>query len=122
MLQSVFGTATLPRGVSEPALRGETVIHRPLRRGDLAHRHFRGIPACRTIPQPISKRFLFGVITGLRHVDLAQRCLRGISVWRDGLKPVIYLFLSMKLAFFMDIEVLTGCLSMKLAFFMDIEV
>ena len=28
----------------------------------------------------------------------------------------------MKLAFFMDIEVLTGCLSMKLAFFMDIEV
>ena len=39
-----------------------------------------------------------------------------------GLKPVIYLCLSMKLAFFMDIEVLTGCLSMKLAFFMDIEV
>ena len=30
--------------------------------------------------------------------------------------------LSMKLAFFMDIEVWTGCLSMKLAFFMDIEV
>ena len=28
----------------------------------------------------------------------------------------------MKLAFFMDIEVWTGCLSMKLAFFMDIEV
>ena len=39
-----------------------------------------------------------------------------------GLKPVIYLCSSMKLAFFMDIEVLTGCLSMKLAFFMDIEV
>ena len=45
------------------------------------------------------------LLTGLRHGDLAQRCLRGISVWRDGLKPVIYLFLSMKLAFFMDIEV-----------------
>ena len=39
-----------------------------------------------------------------------------------AVKPVIYLCLSMKLAFFMDIEVLTGCLSMKLAFFMDIEV
>ena len=37
----------------------------------------------------------------------------------DGLKPVIYLCSSMKLAFFMDIEVLTGCLSMKLAFFME---
>ena len=39
-----------------------------------------------------------------------------------AVKPVIYLCSSMKLAFFMDIEVLTGCLSMKLAFFMDIEV
>ena len=39
-----------------------------------------------------------------------------------GLKPVIYLCLSMKLAFFMDVEVWTWCSSMKLAFFMDIEV
>ena len=39
-----------------------------------------------------------------------------------GLKPVIYLGSSMKLAFFMDVEVWTWCSSMKLAFFMDIEV
>ena len=39
-----------------------------------------------------------------------------------GLKPVIYLCSSMKLAFFMDVEVWTWCSSMKLAFFMDIEV
>ncbi|MDD6829108.1 MAG: hypothetical protein PUD74_04915 [Bacteroidales bacterium] len=100
-----------------------------LRHGDPAHRYFRGISAWRTITQPISKRFLSSVITGLRHVDLAhrffrtisawrsshlsalrhgdpaQRYPRGIILWRDGLKPVIYLCLSMKLAFFMDIEV-----------------
>ena len=43
--------------------------------------HPRAIPASsqrgETITQPISKRFLSGVITGLRHGDLAQRCLRG---------------------------------------------
>ena len=97
-------------------------------------------------PQPISKRFLSGVITGLRHRDPAhrffraisawrsshlsalrhgdpaQRYPRGIILWRDGLKPVIYLCSSMKLAFFMDVEVWTWCSSMKLAFFMDVEV
>ena len=40
-----------------------------LRHGDPAHRYFRGISAWRTITQPISKRFLSSVITGLRHVD-----------------------------------------------------
>ena len=83
----------------------------------------------RTITQPISKRFLSGVITGLRHGDpsyshlsgilawqsvllsgirhdkLVHRYPRDIILWRDGLKPVIYLCSSMKLAFFMDIEV-----------------
>ena len=29
MLQSVFGTATLPTGASEPSPRGEAVIYRP---------------------------------------------------------------------------------------------
>ena len=43
-----------------------------------------GSPAWRTIPQPISKRFLSGVITGLRHGDPAHRCFRAISAWRDG--------------------------------------
>ena len=43
-----------------------------------------GSPAWRTIPQPISKRFLSGVITGLRHVDLAYRCFRAISAWRSS--------------------------------------
>ena len=37
-----------------------------------------GSPAWRTIPQPISKRFLSGVITGLRHGDLAQKDTRVI--------------------------------------------
>ena len=46
--------------------------------------HSRAIPAWRTIPQPISKRFLSGVITGLRHVDLAYRCFRAISAWRSS--------------------------------------
>ena len=100
-----------------------------LRHGDPAQRCLRGIPAWRTIPQPISKRFLSGVITGLRHGDpsyshlsallawqsvllsgirhdkLVHRYPRDIILWRDGLKPVIYLCLSMKLAFFMDVEV-----------------
>ena len=74
VLQSVFGTATLPRGVSEPALRGETVIHRPLRRGDLAHRHFRGIPAWQR-----------GYLSGLRHGHPAQRYLRAILAWQSVL-------------------------------------
>ena len=39
-----------------------------------------------------------------------------------GLKPVIYLCLSMKLAFFMDIEVWIGSLAIKLAFIMADEV
>ena len=79
-----------------------------------------GSPAWRTIPQPISKRFLSGVITALRHGDLAYRCFRAISawrsshlsalrhgdpaqryprgiiLWRDGLKPVIYRCQAMK--------------------------
>ena len=138
-LRGIPAWQTIPQPISKRFLSG---VITALRHGDpcpqvpqrhppaillaLSPRYPRIIPAPsprgETITQPISKRFLFGVITGLRHVDLAQRCLRGISVWRDGLKPVIYLFLSMKLAFFMDIEVLTGCLSMKLAFFMDIEV
>ena len=37
-----------------------------------------GSPAWRTIPQPISKRFLSGVITGLRHGDPAQKNTRVI--------------------------------------------
>ena len=105
-----------------------------------------GSTAWRIITQPISDRFLSGVITGLRHVDLAhrffraisawrsshlsalrhgdpaQRYPRGIILWRDGLKPVIYLCLSMKLAFFMDIEVWIGSLAIKLAFIMADEV
>ena len=39
-----------------------------------------------------------------------------------GLKPVIYLCSSMKLAFFMDIEVWIGSLAIKLAFIMADEV
>ena len=41
-------------------------------------RHLRPIPAWRTIPQPISKRFLSGVITGLRHGNPAQKDTRVI--------------------------------------------
>ena len=109
-------------------------------------RHLRPIPAWRTIPQPISKRFLSGVITGLRHGDPvhrylraistwqsshlsalrhgdpAQRYPRGIILWRDGLKPVIYLCSSMKLAFFMEIEVWIGSLAIKPAFIIADEV
>ena len=44
-----------------------------------------GSPAWRTIPQPISKRFLSGVITGLRQAHPAQRYLRAIPAWRSGL-------------------------------------
>ena len=44
-----------------------------LRHGHPAHRSLSAIPTWRTIPQPISKRFLSGVITGLRHGDLAQK-------------------------------------------------
>ena len=43
-----------------------------------------GSPAWRTIPQPISKRFLSGVITGLRHGDLAYSCFRAISAWQSS--------------------------------------
>ena len=45
--------------------------------------HPRAIPAWQTIPQPISKRFLSGVITGLRHRDPFHRYLRDIPAWRD---------------------------------------
>ena len=45
---------------------------------------FQRRPAWRTFTQPISKRFLSGVITGLRHGDLAYRCFRAISAWRSG--------------------------------------
>ena len=43
-----------------------------------------GSPAWRTFTQPVSKRFLSGVITGLRHGDLAYRCFRAISAWRSS--------------------------------------
>ena len=43
-----------------------------------------GSPAWRTIPQPISKRFLSGVITGLRHGNPARRSFRAISAWRSS--------------------------------------
>ena len=49
--------------------------------------HPRAIPASsqrgETITQPISKRFLSGVITALRHGDPAQRCLRGSPAWQS---------------------------------------
>ena len=41
-------------------------------------------PRGETITQPISKRFLSGVITALRHGDLAYRCFRAISAWRSS--------------------------------------
>ena len=82
-----------------------------LRHGDPVHRHLRAISTWQS-----------SHLSALRHGDPAQRYPRGIILWRDGLKSVIYLCSSMKLAFFMDVEVWTGCLSMKLAFFMDIEV
>ena len=43
-----------------------------------------GSTAWRSITQPISDRSLFGVITGLRHVDLAHRYLRAISTWQSS--------------------------------------
>ena len=43
-----------------------------------------GSTAWRIITQPISDRSLFGVITGLRHVDLAHRFFRAISAWRSS--------------------------------------
>ena len=43
-----------------------------------------GSTAWRSITQPISDRSLFGVITGLRHVDLAHRFFRAISAWRSS--------------------------------------
>ena len=45
------------------------------------------------------------LLSGIRHDKLVHRYPRGIILWRDGLKPVIYLCSSMKLAFFMDVEV-----------------
>ena len=52
-------------------------------------RHTSAIPAPsprgETITQPISKRFLSGVITGLRQAHPAQRYLRAIPAWRSGL-------------------------------------
>ena len=104
-----FGTATLPRGVSEASPRGKGVIYRL----------FGTATPPRGISEPSSrgKAFFypaFGTTNLSTGTPEASSC--------GGLKPVIYLCSSMKLAFFMDIEVLTGCLSMKLAFFMDIEV
>ena len=43
-----------------------------------------GSTAWRIITQPISDRSLFGVITGLRHVDLAHRFFRAIPAWRSS--------------------------------------
>ena len=43
-----------------------------------------GSTAWRIITQPISKRFLSGVITGLRHRDPAHRFFRAISAWRSS--------------------------------------
>ena len=129
-----------PRAIPTPSPPGKSVFYRMLadsgpfswtsrcslgapvglRHGDLAYRCFRAISAWQTIPQPISKRFLSGVITGLRHGDPvhrylraistwqsshlsalrhgdpAQRYPRGIILWRDGLKPVIYRCQAMK--------------------------
>ena len=56
-----------------------------LRHGNPAQRYLRGILVWRTIPQPISKRFLSCVITGLRHGDPAQRYLRAILAWQSVL-------------------------------------
>ena len=94
-----------------------------LRHGDPAQRCLRGIPAWQTIPQPISKRFLSGVITALRHgnpcpqvpqrhprailLALSPRYPRIIPAWQIGLLPNLGRFG----AFFMDIEVLIGCSS-----------
>ena len=56
-----------------------------LRHGNPAQRYLRGILVWRTIPQPISKRFLSCVITGLRHGDPVYRHLRAISTWQSVL-------------------------------------
>ena len=52
-------------------------------------RHPRAIPASsqrgETITQPISKRFLSGVITGLRHGDPSYSHLSGILAWQSVL-------------------------------------
>ena len=52
-----------------------------------------GSPAWRTIPQPISKRFLSGVITGLRHGNPSYSHLSGILAWQSflltGLFPML---------------------------------
>ena len=53
-----------------------------LRHGNPAQRYLRGILVWRTIPQPISKRFLSCVITGLRHGDLAYRYSSAIPTCR----------------------------------------
>ena len=44
---TVFGTATLPTGTSEPSSRGEGGPLSALRHGDLAYRYLRGIPSWR---------------------------------------------------------------------------
>ena len=54
-----------------------------------AHRRLRGSPAPsqrgETITQPVSKRFLSGVITGLRHGDPSYSHLSGILAWQSVL-------------------------------------
>ena len=60
-----------PRAIPPPSPRHPRAILAPSPRGE-------------TITQPISKRFLSGVITGLRHGDLAYMCFRAISAWRSS--------------------------------------
>ena len=61
-----------PRAIPAPSPRHPSAIPVPSQRGE-------------TITQPISKRFLSGVITGLRHGHPAQRYLRAILAWQSVL-------------------------------------
>ena len=80
-----------------------------LRHGDPAYRCFRAISAWRS-----------SHLSALRHGDPAQRYPRGIILWRSQTGHL--LCLSMKLAFFMDIEVWIGSLAIKPAFIIAVEV
>ena len=83
-LWPVFGTGTLPTGISVAFARGDGGLMTGLWHDAPSHKHPSGIPAWRTASRPVHDRQLTDALTGLRHGYPAYKHLRAIPAWQRG--------------------------------------
>ena len=81
---TVFGTAILPTGTSEPSSRGEASPNRSQNGPFPMHQSVFGTATLPTGAPGASRRDEGGLLDGLWHGYPAHRCSRGILAWRRG--------------------------------------